>query len=80
MIASHDDRWILGLESYYVDSYEGDARNERYHILLLAKNKEGWTNLVKINNTACTNFYKKPIITMDDIKKHSEGIIVSSAC
>jgi DNA polymerase III alpha subunit len=40
-------------------------------MLLLAKNNIGWKNLIKINNVACDNFYKKPIISYDDLIKYT---------
>lgn len=79
---------IIGIEAYEVDDmYEKADTKEytqpRYHLLLLAKNKKGLQNLFKIATISNTEgFYKKPLITLDYIKKHNlgEGVICSSAC
>ena len=80
MIASKNNNWILGSEVYFVDSYSDQDKGTSYHLLLLCKNKKGWQNLTKINNIACQNFYKRPIVTIQDIKKHQQGLVVCTAC
>lgn len=79
---------IHGEEIYEVDNmYEKNDTKEyvqpRYHLVLLAKNKQGLQNLFKISSIAATEgFYKKPLITLDYIQEHNlgKGIICSSAC
>ena len=56
--------------------YRGNVR----HCILIAKNKEGYRNLMNIIHDSVQNFYNKPITTTDYIAEHSEGIICSSAC
>ena len=49
--------------------------------ILLAKNKTGYKNLIKLITIANNEgFYYKPRIDKDLLAKHSEGLIVSSAC
>ena len=51
------------------------------HLILLAKNKTGYRNLVSIATESQLNgFYKYPRIDFDYLKEHSEGLICSSAC
>lgn len=60
-----------------------DYKQTRYHLVLLAKNKAGLQNLFKIVSFACTDgFYKKPLITIDRIKKNGwgNGLICLTAC
>lgn len=51
------------------------------HLILLAKDTTGYQNLIKLVSTAYVQgFYYKPRVDIDEIKKHSEGIIALSAC
>lgn len=79
---------IIGEEAYEVDNAlekadTKDYKQPRYHLILLAKNKEGLQNLFKISSWAATDgFYKKPLIEVQRIKKNGwgKGIIACSAC
>mgnify|MGYP003554791230 FL=1 len=70
---------ILGMEAYMTLNLDEQIR-DNYHIILLAKNKTGWLNLIKLHNVSYYNFYYKPRITFEDLEKYSEGIIACSAC
>ncbi|WP_026476722.1 DNA polymerase III subunit alpha [Alkaliphilus transvaalensis] len=51
------------------------------HLVLLAKNNEGYQNIIKLVSIGyIKGFYYKPRIDYDLLKKHSEGIICLSAC
>lgn len=51
------------------------------HLLLLAKNNEGYQNMIALNNIAnLEGFYRKPRIDYEDIKKYGKNIIATSAC
>ena len=51
------------------------------HLILLAKNKTGYHNLVKLVSQAwIRGFYYKPRIDKQLLRAHSEGLIASSAC
>ncbi|MEG2247062.1 MAG: DNA polymerase III subunit alpha, partial [Peptostreptococcaceae bacterium] len=51
------------------------------HLILLAKDMEGYQNLIKLVSKAYVQgFYYKPRVDIDEIKNHSEGIIALSAC
>lgn len=76
---------ILGCEIYVartsledktsVEDRSGD------HLILLAKNKTGYHNLVKLVSQAwIRGFYYKPRIDKELLRAHSEGLIASSAC
>ncbi len=75
---------IIGCEFYVHngDITERDPNNNpRYHLILLAKNNEGYMNLVKLaSDAACKGFYMKPRINFEMLQKHHEGIICCSAC
>jgi DNA polymerase-3 subunit alpha len=72
---------ILGLETYIVpDMNARDKSEKRSNVLLIAKNEEGYKNLLDISSEAyITGFYRKPRIDFDYLKDHSEGLIVSTA-
>ncbi len=76
---------IIGVEAYMAarghlrkdDKTDGSG----YHIILLAKNKAGYKNLLKLTSIAHTEgFYYKPRIDRELLEKYHEGLIVSSAC
>ena len=77
---------ILGVEAYVAvrgHLIKDDKKIDKSgnHLILLAKNKNGYKNLLKLTSIAYTNgFYYKPRIDKDLLKKYHEGIIVSSAC
>lgn len=75
---------ILGCEFYVHDGdiEEHDkSNNPCYHLVLLAKNKAGYQNLIKLTSVAwCKGRYVKPRINWELIKAHHEGLICLSAC
>lgn len=75
---------IIGCEVYVSENDHTikEASNRRYyHLILLAKNMEGYKNLINIVSEAYVNgFYYKPRVSFDFIKKHSDNIIALSAC
>lgn len=73
----HGVKIILGTEFYY--ERENDGGNG--HLVVLAKNNKGLESLLQLQEFAYVdNFYKKPRINWEMLKKHKEGLIVSSAC
>ncbi|PIW69362.1 MAG: DNA polymerase III subunit alpha, partial [Ignavibacteriales bacterium CG12_big_fil_rev_8_21_14_0_65_30_8] len=84
---------IIGMEAYIVkegsrfdkgtnDSDGGRKRAKHYnHLILLAKNRQGYKNLSKLSTLGHTEgFYYKPRIDLELLRKYREGIICSSAC
>ncbi len=75
---------ILGCEFYVHtgDIHEKDPNNNpTFHLVLLAKNRQGYKNLIKLVSLAhLEGFYYKPRINHELIKEHSEGLICLSAC
>ncbi|MBN1117456.1 MAG: DNA polymerase III subunit alpha [Bacteroidales bacterium] len=71
---------ILGCEAYIVDDLTKKDKSN-YHIILLAKNETGYKNLLKLISIAnIRGMYYKPRIDKEVLRKHSEGLIMSSAC
>ena len=76
-------KYIIGCELYAVDDHlqkQHGVKNE--HLVLLAKNKTGYKNIVKLDSLSYIDGYYggKPRISYDLIKQHSEGVICLSAC
>jgi DNA polymerase III subunit alpha len=78
---------IIGSE-FYVSKNRSEEKElesipdgNAYHLILLAKNKEGYQNLIKLSSRSFTEgFYKKPRIDYDLLSRHSEGLICLTAC
>ena len=72
---------IIGCEIYVS---KGDHRKKEkgyYHLILLAKNYQGYLNLVKIVSEGHVNgMYYRPRVSHEVIEKYHEGLICSSAC
>jgi DNA polymerase-3 subunit alpha len=79
---------IIGEEFYVApgsrfkkESVRADREDNAYHLIVLARNNEGYKNLMKLSSIAyLEGFYYKPRIDMEVLEKHSGGLIVSSAC
>ncbi len=74
---------IIGCEFYMCEDLHmrGGENREFYHLILLAKNNTGYTNLVQLNSIAFVDgFYYKPRIDWATLSQHGEGLICLSAC
>lgn len=76
---------IIGCEVYVAERTRFDKEtgidDKRSHLTLLAKNKQGYQNLLKLVSLAnIEGFYYKPRIDRELITKYSEGIICLSGC
>lgn len=72
---------ILGCEFYipYMDATIQDANNKRLqHLVVLAKNKDGWSRLIEANSRANDEdlFYYKPRLDWDRLAEYLDGNIV----
>ena len=75
---------LVGCEFYVHQgelSEKNQANNKLNHLVLIAKNKQGYANLVKLVSIAhVEGFYYKPRVNFELIKKYSEGLICLSSC
>jgi len=76
---------ILGCEVYVAANSRFDKKGKENssgdHLILLAKNKQGYHNLVKLVSLGwLEGFYYKPRIDKELLEKYHEGLIASSAC
>ncbi len=76
---------IIGCEMYIaprsMKEKEFGIDNDYFHLVLIAKNFEGYKNLVKIVSLAhMEGFYYKPRVDLETLSKHTDGLIALSAC
>ena len=78
---------IVGYEAYIAPGSRFDksgaasSKAASYHLTLLAQNRTGFNNLVKLASRAyLEGFYHKPRIDKDLLQAHSEGIVCLSGC
>ncbi|MCK4661879.1 MAG: DNA polymerase III subunit alpha [Bacteroidales bacterium] len=76
---------IIGCEIYVASKSRFDKKEKEdrsgNHLIVLAKNKTGYKNLVKLVSYAWTEgHYYKPRVDKELLQKYHEGLIVSSAC
>ena len=80
-----DFKGIIGCEVYVAHrrlfNKEGKEDHGGYHLILLAKNMQGYKNLIKIVSKAYTEgFYMRPRTDRVELEKYHEGLICCSAC
>lgn len=77
---------VLGCEVYVApgsrfDKEAGSGEDKYYHLVLLAENNTGYSNLMKIVSKGFVEgFYYKPRVDYEVLEKYHEGIIALSAC
>lgn len=72
---------IIGCEFYVCDDMLGRGDKRRYHQLLLAKDEEGYKNLVKLCSLGYTDgYYYKPRIDKKRIRQYASGLIGTTCC
>ncbi|MEK9200638.1 MAG: DNA polymerase III subunit alpha, partial [Patescibacteria group bacterium] len=74
---------LIGMEGYIInrDLHDKSGKGENNHLLLLAKNHEGYKNLMKLSSIAqLEGFYYRPRFDKETLKKYSKGLIATSTC
>ena len=77
---------VIGCEIYVspgsrFDKEQGLNEDRYYHLVLLAENNKGYSNLMKIVSIGFTEgYYYKPRVDMEVLEKYHEGLICLSAC
>lgn len=69
---------IMGCEGYFLPMYKPQERG--YHLILLAKDVEGYRNLNIIQTKGDEQKYYNPIWTFDILKEYHKGLICTTAC
>lgn len=74
---------IIGVEAYIAPNSKEDKnpKEKPYHLILLAKNNQGYKNLLKLTTIAhLEGFYYKPRLDWETLKKYSQGLIATTSC
>ncbi|MSN96553.1 DNA polymerase III subunit alpha [Campylobacter sp. FMV-PI01] len=74
---------LIGMEAYIHnhDDISDKSDKQRFHLILIAKNEIGYKNLMYLSSKAYIDgFYFHPRINKKLLRKHSQGLICSSAC
>lgn len=76
---------ILGMEAYVapggLHTKQRGEEKDSFHLLLLAKNMEGYRNLCKLHTVAALEgFYYRPRVDHELLEKHAKGLISSTTC
>ena len=80
---------IIGNEMYIMNgsiTAPQQKRERRYHLVVLAKNDQGYRNLVKLTSISHLQgmrgrgIFSRPCIDKDLLKQHKEGLILATAC
>ncbi|MBR2015322.1 MAG: PHP domain-containing protein, partial [Alistipes sp.] len=84
-LPKEDFKAIIGCEVYVarrgMAMREGKIDQSGYHLILLAKNKTGYHNLIKLVSRAWTDgYYMRPRTERSELEKYHEGLICCSAC
>ena len=77
---------IFGCEMYVARRGDKNLKEHKedlggYHLIVLAKNYNGYKNLIKlVSNSWVEGFYNRPRTDRQDLEKYHEDLIVCSAC
>ena len=77
---------IFGCEMYVARRGDKSLKETKedsggYHLIVLAKNYQGYKNLIKlVSNAWVDGFYMRPRTDRMELEKYHEGLIVCSAC
>lgn len=82
---NHEIKPIIGIETYIASRKHTDKDpaydKNRYHLIILAMNKQGYQNLMKLSTIAnLDGFYYYPRIDHQLLEKYNEGLIILSGC
>ncbi|HEU4588575.1 MAG TPA: DNA polymerase III subunit alpha [Gemmatimonadales bacterium] len=80
-------RPILGFEAYMAFGSRREQQKPQWapaaysHLVLLAKNRTGYKNLIKLSSIGYTEgFYRRPRIDREVLAQHAEGVVCLAAC
>ena len=78
---------IIGMEAYIAPRSRTEkeaskgGRDAAFHLILLARNVDGYKNLMKLSSIGyLEGFYYKPRIDKEVLQEHAEGLVVLSSC
>ena len=80
---ANDIKPIIGCEVYVAEHsrFDRDKDHKIFHLVLLAINKEGYQNLLKLVSLGYEEgFYYKPRVDKELLELYGDGLVASSAC
>ncbi len=83
IMKKNDIKPIMGVEAYVAENGRKlkVKGGHRFHLVLLAENKEGYKNLLKlVSMSYIEGFYYKPRIDYELLEKYHKGVIGMTAC
>jgi len=74
-------RPIFGVEAYFAPDRKDRSKRVNYHLILLAKDKEGLGNIFRLVDASYKEgFYYSPRVDWELLEKYHGGVICSTAC
>ena len=71
---------IMGVEAYLIEDYS-KRKEKSGHICLWIKKQRGFKNICSMLSIAnLDNYYRKPLITFDNLREHYKGLCIGTAC
>lgn len=76
---------IIGCEVYITPKHRstrgGNEQKNTHHLLLLAKDYQGYKNLMKLSTLGHTEgYYYKPRVDFELLERHKDGLIATTSC
>jgi DNA polymerase-3 subunit alpha len=75
---------IFGCEIYMPTGNRWDRSTTqtqaKHHLTIIARDQEGYANLLKLVTNSWSNFYHDPVVTWNDLVTHRAGLYVLSGC
>lgn len=72
---------LMGCEVYVTADRHDRSRAPYYHLTLLARDAEGYKNLMKLSTAGfLEGFYYKPRVDKEMLRKHGKGLVCLSGC
>lgn len=71
---------IFGCELYCGRVDEEERTQRKNHLTVLARNDEGYKNLLRVVSQGWSDFYYEPTVSGETLAKHREGLVILSGC
>ena len=81
----NDIKPLIGVEAYVTededDQGKGEKTRDNAHLILIAKNQDGFQDLLRLcSEAALRNFYYKPRISRDKLRRLRGNVVITTAC
>jgi DNA polymerase-3 subunit alpha len=77
----HNVKILFGCEIYLGYTDEERRTQKKYHLTVLAKNQQGYRNLLQLVSASyAEGFYYEPTVSLDMLERYKEGLVILSGC